>query len=606
MIKTLKLTSADFVNLNLMTPIASNATKVLIVEDELIVAENLAKHLTQQGYLVLDIVDSGSEAIAVSQQQSPDVVLMDITLQGEIDGIAAAREISGRHHQPVIYMTAHADDATLERAKSTGPYGYLVKPFNPSNLKATIEIALEKYRLDTHQQTFQIQQLTTAQQRIQELQYRDPLTQLLSSTGLQEQFQKQIAMLAAAEATVPIAMMPLLYLRLDAFERLRSYGLGIAQQAIVQVARRVEQVLSGDGIAARIDTCEFAILLMPVTSKVQVAQVAQQLLLAIAEPLICDRQEIFISATIGGSLYPHHSANFNGLLTYAQSPINRLQARGGNSYQLYSEVLDALPSKRQLSLESSLYYALERQELYLVYQPQLDFKTGNVIGVEALLRWQHPTLGNISPNEFIPIAESTGLIQSIGEWVITAACKQLHEWHARGWKWLRVAVNLSGLQLQNPSLRPCISRCLLENQLPPSALELELTESILVEDTAVTKRAIRSLKTLGVNIAIDDFGTGYSSLQYIQQIPVDTLKLDRTFIQNVHHPAAKNAEIVKAVIQMAHALQMTVIAEGISTEGERDFLRENAADIAQGYLSSPPLSAQEFSTWLEARQQRSR
>jgi diguanylate cyclase (GGDEF)-like protein len=601
MIKTLKLASTTPMHSIPMTEVAPNAIKILIVEDELIVAENLAKHLTKQGYAIVNIVDSGADAIAESQRHNPDIVLMDITLQGDIDGIQAA-EIIGRQCQaPIVYMTAHADDATLERAKHTGPYGYLVKPFNPSNLKATIEVALEKHRLEVTTQTAQSRQLAAVQQQIQDLRQRDPLTKLLSGTGLKQHFQTLTTQYAAAVETFPTLMIPFLCLRIDACERFRGYGLSFSQHIISQVAERIQRLLGTADTSARIDTYEFAILLNPVTSKLQISQIAQQLLSEIAQPLVYNGHEFFLSATIGGSLYPHHGLRFSELLAYAQSSVNRLQAKGNNQYQLYSAVLDQCPSLQHLSIESALYHALERQELSLVYQAQTDFRTGAVVSTEALLRWQHPTLGQIPPNEFIPLAESTGLIHSIGKWVIATACQQLRHWHQHGLENLRMAINISSLQLRDPTLHHYVSRCLVDNQLAPHALELELTESLLVEDTAETNRCIHLLKAVGVDIAIDDFGTGYSSLKYLQQIPVDNIKLDRTFVQNIHHASTKNADIVGAIINIARALGAQVTAEGVASESEYQFLKAADVDIAQGYFITPPLTAPHFMQWLQGR-----
>ena len=252
----------------------------------------------------------------------------------------------------------------------------------------------------------------------------------------------------------------------------------------------------------------------------------------------------------------------------------------------------------QLSLESDLHSALARRELSLVYQPKVSLKTGAVTGVEALLRWQNSHRGAISPAEFIPIAETTGLIHPIGNWVISTACQQLRRWHDQGWELLRVAINLSSVQFKNPQLCQHIASCMLQNLLPPDSLELELTESIVVEDIFGVIRSMKCLKTLGINIAIDDFGTGYSSLKYIHQLPIDILKLDQAFVQNIHLSGSKKAAISKAVIAMAHELNVKVIAEGVSAEGELEFLEKNQVNEVQGYLISPPLSAQDVTAWL--------
>jgi EAL domain-containing protein (putative c-di-GMP-specific phosphodiesterase class I)/FixJ family two-component response regulator len=248
-------------------------------------------------------------------------------------------------------------------------------------------------------------------------------------------------------------------------------------------------------------------------------------------------------------------------------------------------------------LKTNLWGALEREEFQVYYQPQVNLKTGQITGAEALLRWQHPEKGQISPAEFIPIAEETGFIVPLGEWVLKTACRQLKAWHDAGLSGLRVAVNLSPRQFSQQNLSSRVAGILAEIGLPPSCLELELTESMMVDDAKSTCATLKSLKDLGVFISIDDFGTGYSSLSYLTQYPFDTLKIDRCFVSNIAE-GCRNAAIVKAIINMAHSLSLEVIAEGVETEAEKDFISGYECDTMQGYWFSPPVPAADFEKLL--------
>lgn len=248
-------------------------------------------------------------------------------------------------------------------------------------------------------------------------------------------------------------------------------------------------------------------------------------------------------------------------------------------------------------LKTNLWGALEREEFQVYYQPQVNLKTGQITGAEALLRWQHPEKGQISPAEFIPVAEETGFIVPLGEWVLQTACRQVKAWHNAGLSGLRVAVNLSPRQFYQPNLSNRVAQILAQIGLPPSCLELELTESMMVEDAESALSALKNLKNLGVFISIDDFGTGYSSLSYLTQYPFDTLKIDRCFVSNIKE-GCRNAAIVKAIIEMAHSLSLEVIAEGVETEAEKDFISRCECDTMQGYWFSPPLPAADFEKLL--------
>ena len=576
--------------------------KVLIVEDELVVAENIARNLSKQGYTAIDIVDTGEDAISLARSTCPDIVLMDIMLQGEIDGIDAAATIRRELNLPVIYMTAYADDKTLERAKQTEPYGYLVKPFKPYDLRTTIEIALQKHRSDNAMQARYLAQLEQAETKLNQLTHRDLLTQLPTWNVLETAFEQQVAAIRSAAVFMEPnhqRLIPVFCLGLDRFHRISNHwGYKVSDYLLQAITDRISACVTDRGMVARTDMSEFALITEPVDYKGQAESLAQDLLKAIAEPFLINEQEIFITASIGIALYPRDAEPADALLRRSRRIMHHTQQQGGNSYRFFNRLLRS-DSIDRLALESDLHHALERQELKLHYQPKVNLRTGKVTGAEALLRWQHPRQGMISPAVFIPIAEESGLIESIGEWVFLKACEQIRDWQAAGIPSIKVAVNLSSCQFRQPQFHQQLRRILTETDINPMWLELELTESTLIQDVDVAMHRLQMLKTLGLQIAIDDFGTGYSSLSNLYRFPFDILKLDRSFVQDIH-ANPKNAAIATAIITMAHQLNLKVVAEGVETVNELAFLFEKQCDEIQGFLFSRALPADELAALLKS------
>jgi diguanylate cyclase len=576
-------------------------SKVLIVEDELVVAENIARNLSKQGYTAVDIVDTGEDAILQASQLCPDIILMDIMLQGEIDGIDAAAVIRQTLNLPVIYMTAYADDTTLNRAKQTEPYGYLVKPFKPYDLRTTIEIALQKHRTDRAMQAQYLAQLEQAETKLNQLTHRDLLTQLPTWNVLQAAFEQRVETLrstAFAEPNEP-ALIPVFCLGLDRFHRISNHwGYQVSDDLLQAITHRITAYIGDRGLVARTDISEFALIAETIGYKGQAESMAQDLLEVIAKPFLVNDQEIFITASIGIALYPRDADGADALLRRSRRIMHHTQQRGGNRYRCFSRLLRSDTIDR-LALESDLHHALERQELMLHYQPKVNLRTGKVTGAEALLRWQHPKQGMVSPAVFIPIAEESGLIEPIGEWVLQTACQQLCDWQAAGLPPIKLAINLSSCQFSQPQFHQRIRQILSQTQVNPSWLELELTESVLIQDVDVAMHRLQMLKTLGLQIAIDDFGTGYSSLSNLYRFPFDILKLDRSFVQDIH-ANPKNAAIATAIITMAHQLNLKVVAEGVETVNELAFLYEKQCDEIQGFLFSKALPPQELADLIKS------
>ncbi len=348
---------------------------------------------------------------------------------------------------------------------------------------------------------------------------------------------------------------------------------------------------------ARIGGDEFTLLLPRIAHPTDAGRVAQRILESIPEPIDVDGQRVTLRASVGISIYPLDDVDAETLLRHADRAMKHAKGHGGNSFQYYTESLNET-SLRRLQLESRLRDAVRNERLHLNYQPKVDLETGEVRGMEALLRWIDPELGFVSPDEFIPLAEEIGLISEIGRWVIAEACSQNKAWQDAGLRSVPVAVNVSSRQFRDSDLYHDVTEALATTGLDPRHLEIEVTESAMVDDERSTTDLLSRFRELGIRVALDDFGTGFSSLSYLRRLPLDTLKVDRAFVMDL--PGDNDAEgIVGAIITMAHVLGLRVIAEGVETEEQRTFLRDISCDEMQGYLFSKPVSSEDFAAFLE-------
>jgi len=392
-----------------------------------------------------------------------------------------------------------------------------------------------------------------------------------------------------------------LFIDLDRFKNVNdTLGHGAGDAVLKACADRVARCLRDTDIVARISGDEFAVLVEPCAQPAAAIAVARKILGAIERPLIIQGHEIVLTGSIGISIYHEDGRDPETLLKHADIAMFRAKEHGRNNYQFYSAQMNP-HSLERLALESALRRALDRGEFALHYQPKFDLKTGGITGVEALLRWRHAELGNVSPAQFIPIAEETGLIEPIGAWVLKEACEQAARWQAQGLRGIRVAVNLSARQFRNQKLGRDIRKCLVESGLDPSLLELELTESMVMQDPEQAASMLNELKSLGLSLSIDDFGTGYSSLAYLKRFPIDSVKVDRSFVKAIPQDA-EDVAIVEAVIALAHSLRLRVVAEGVETQEQHGHLQGLGCDEMQGYYKSKPLPVEEITRFLIAAQ----
>jgi diguanylate cyclase (GGDEF)-like protein len=413
-----------------------------------------------------------------------------------------------------------------------------------------------------------------AEEKLRIVATHDPLTALPNRTLLHERLSH-----ALAKAQRHDRQLAALFIGLDRFKSVNDTLGHEAGDALLQdAARRLYDCLRETDTMARQGGDEFVVLMDELSDRDPISRVSQRILDAVARPFSLDGRELHISASIGISVYPDDGRT---LLRNADVAMHRAKEKGGNGYQYYSAQLDN-HSVERLSLESGLRRALERDELTLHYQPKVNIASGLVSGMEALLRWQHPELGSVPPARFIPIAEETGLIVPIGAWVLKTACAQNRAWQRSGVRRFAVAVNLSPRQFAADNLLEDIRSALAESGLAPQDLELEITESMVMDDPDKAIDVLRQVKALGVSVAIDDFGIGYSSLAYLKRFPIDTVKVDRSFVEDI--PADENSmAIAQAVIAMAHNLRLKVVAEGVESEGQLSFLRGEGCDDIQGY-----------------------
>jgi len=675
------------------------ATRILVVEDQNIIALDLQSRLTGLGYEVPVILAHGEEAVLHCQADLPDLILMDIRLKGQVDGIQAAERIRTFADLPIIYLTAHSDDQTLARAQQTEPHGYLLKPFEDRELRLTIEIALYKHSMerqlrdnerwlgavlrgigegviasDVHgivrlvnpvavdligrpaadivgrpiADVFTVVDAQTrarlpnpllqaigeqksvtlperalllsgdgreipiddsaalihdsrsriagavlvfrditerlrTEQQLRHLAYHDELTGLPNRALFQILTQR-----AVTEAQRSGGRVGVIFLDLDRFKMVNdSLGHSVGDRLLGAVAARLSAVLPPGAMLARFGGDEFTLLLEALPGPEEASGVSERILAALAAPFELIDQEFYVGASIGISLFPEDGSDAATLIRNADAALYRVKDRGRNGYAFYQAEMNAGALSR-LALEAQLRHALERGEFALHFQPRVDLMTGHIRGVEALIRWNQPEVGLIAPLQFLGLAEETGLILPIGAWVLETACRQARTWRENGLPDLRVAVNLSNRQFRHPDLIDTIASILAETGLPAPALELEMTETIVMHDRLDAIAKIKALKQMGVRLAIDDFGTGYSSLAYLKRLPITTLKIDKTFITDLNRDPDDTA-ITTTVITMAHSLGLTVVAEGVETETQLRFLDHFRCDEVQGYWLSRPV-----------------
>lgn len=448
-----------------------------------------------------------------------------------------------------------------------------------------------------------VKQVTEARNRLRQMAYYDSLTALPN----RRLFTEQLALLLKL-AKRNDQQLALLFLDLDNFKRINdSLGHSAGDRLLREVSSRLSSCVRESDVVghyveegakigvSRLGGDEFTVVLNQLDRPESAGVVAQRVLDALIRPMEIDGHELVVTPSVGIAVAPRDASDVEGLLRCADTAMYHAKNSGKNSFLFYDESMGAAGVDR-LQLEADLRRAIEREELVLHYQPQVDTRTGNVVGAEALLRWEHPERGMIPPFRFVPLAEEMGLIGELGDWVLRTACHQIMDFRERGLDLPKVAVNVSALQF-TPVFIQRVREVLAETGLDPSALELELTEGVVMDDSSITVQALGELKELGVSLSIDDFGTGYSSLSYLSRFPLDELKIDRSFVVAAHE-SEQDASLVVAIIAMARSLGLNLVAEGVETDQQYAFLTGHGAHVIQGYLFSKPVPAGELEGML--------
>ena len=560
-------------------PSSEDSPLVLVVEDDKFTRSMLTRILKRDNYRVEEATN-GKQAISSFVRLHPDIILMDaiMPVMDGFDACTQIKELPNGKSTPILIITALDDEKSIERAFKSGASDYIRKPIHWAVLRQRVRRIINESQAERH---------------INKLAYRDTLTDLPNRRLFIEELKQRTTI--ARDNLQPLA---LLFIDIDRFKIINdTLGHDIGDRLLNAVANRLRDIVRTDDMVARLGGDEFTVVLEGVGSTQDAANVAEKILHSLAEPIFLGDREVFITVSIGISLYPLHGDDIGSLIKHADTAMYRAKDNGRNNYHFYTADMSKKAQER-LALEGKLRKALSLDEFTLHYQPQMALNSGRIIGVEALLRWNHPELGLVSPAEFIPLLEETGLIVSVGEWVLRSACMQNKIWQDSGFDPLRISVNLSSRQLNDSSLIETVSNILLETGLDPKFLELEITESAIMQNTKMASEILQALHEQGISLAVDDFGTGYSSLGYLKRFPIDTLKIDRSFIRDCTTDK-DDAALVKAIIAMADSLNLEVIAEGVEESEQLIFLRDQNCMAIQGFYFSRPLPSEKLTKMLE-------
>ena len=550
--------------------------RIVVVEDDRGMRWALRNVLLEAGYRI-DEVENGAQAVELCGQEMPDMLLMD-GLMPVMDGFAACgliRELPGGAEVPILIVTALDDEKSVERAFSVGATDFIPKPVHFAVLRQRVARLLDARRTEKH---------------VRQLAYRDTLTGLPNRALFKERLEALLSKPTAKQVHA------ILFLDLDRFKIANdTLGHEVGDLLLKAVAERIQGCVREGDLVARLGGDEFTILLENIRSSVVAANAAEKIRSVISKPFSFMGRQVYVSGSMGISIYPDDGKDSGTLVKHADMAMFRAKEQR-DTYKFFEIGMESSVSKR-LELEIDLRRALEREELVLHYQPQVSLHTGKIVGMEALIRWQHPERGPILPRDFISVAEETGLIIPIGEWVLRTACAQHKAWQDSGLPKINVAVNVSPRQLADSDLVETVRAVLEETGLDPQCLELEITEGAVMTEPQKMGEKLQALKAVGASISIDDFGTGYSSLSYLKNFPFDTLKIDQSFIRNLPGDP-DDAAITLTVITLAHSLKLHAIAEGVETEEQLRYLIRNGCDEIQGYYFSRPVPAKDAESLL--------
>ena len=560
--------------------------EILVIDDESSIGDLLCDLFGDQ--YGCTTAQSAEEAVSFLSREKFNLVLCDINMGG-MSGIELIPKILRSAPDTVVVMISA--EQTIESAITAirvGAFDYIEKPFDLAQVEIAVQRAIEHQSLLAEKRRHETHLEDLIEQRTAELDFLalyDVVTQLPNRNLFEDRLAQAIGTAQHHRQTLAVV-----WSMLDKFKKIQdTLGRGVGNRLLQAAADRLRKCVPENTTIAKIDSDEFAILLTQIDGAETAVETISKINENLKTPFVVDEHEIFMTASVGISVFPDDGTDAPTLSKNASIALHRAKEFGDNNYQFYTSEMNAEAVKR-MALENNLRRALEREEFEVYYQPKINVKTGLMQGMEALVRWQHPELGLIPPAEFIPLAEDTGLIEPLGEWVLRTACAQSRAWQTSGFDSPLIAVNLSPRQFQQPDLLKTITEIIKTTRVNSDCLVLEVTESSFMKNSGAAIETLGELKKMGIKIAIDDFGTGYSSLGYLKRLPIDILKIDKSFVCDVTTDA-DDAALVMAIITLAHNLSLEVIAEGVETEEQLRFLRLLKCDGWQGYLYSKPVTA---------------
>jgi predicted signal transduction protein with EAL and GGDEF domain len=579
--------------------------KILVCDDDQNVRLLTRQCLESDDMEVVEAAD-GLEAIEVFVKERPDLVFLDVEMPGMtgLEVCQRIRKMPQGESIPIMIVTGSDDRRSIDQGFEAGATQYKTKPVNWSLLGRDVQYMLRASNA--------FNALKRQEDRLRYLAYYDPLTSLPNRRSFNEQLNRILKRSQRHDTNAA-----LLFIDLDHFKRINdSIGHARGDRLLVEIAKRLTMELREDDAInyftensaenqeldadtgteiARLGGDEFTVVLSDVAKPGDIEIVAKRILNSLSKPISLQSHNPVVTPSIGIAMFPQDGTDPDTLVRNADTAMYVAKAEGRACYRFYDEEMNAR-AVEQLKMEEELRHAMRNDELELRYQPQVDTRTGSVVSMEALVRWKHPERGMVSPVEFIPVAESTGQIIELGEWVMGAVAKHCLEWDALGLNHFRVGVNISPLQFNQKNLPEWIADFLRQSGLPAERLELELTESAIMNDAETNIAKLAELKSLGLEVAVDDFGTGYSSLSYLKRFPIDTLKIDQSFVADLDSP--DGAAIVDAILALSKTLNLRSIAEGIEDEHQLAYLVDKGCDLLQGYYFARPIYPEEVPDML--------
>jgi diguanylate cyclase (GGDEF)-like protein len=579
--------------MNIMTRKNSEKPTILVIDDDEQIRSLLKDVLGANADCTT--VGSAEDALALLKSMNFNLVISDINMGG-ISGLDLVPLVLEQSPDTVVVMISGQStiDFAIE-AMRAGAFDYITKPLDLRLVQTAVSRALSHHHLLTQKRRYENHLEDLVKERtaeIEHLAYHDGLTNLPNRVLFEDRCTQALAIAERSQNLVAVMMVSI-----DRFKKVtESLGHAAGDAVLTQAAARLQRCVTGGDTVARFEGEEFALLLTNVAETGDLTEVARAINEVFKAPFHLGGQEVYVTTSVGISLFPFNGEDSSTILRNTVAALYRAKKQGGNNYQFYAADMNAMALKR-LALETSMRRAIEHDEFITYYQPVVNLASGAVVGLEALVRWQHPELGLLPPGKFIGLAEDTGLILDIGDFVMRAACAQTRAWQDKRQDKrldrLRIAVNLSARHFQQKDFLDRLLEILGETRLDPTCLELELTETSIMENTESAMNVLTQLRKLGVRMAIDDFGTGYSSLSYLKHLPIDTVKLDRSFVKGATTDP-DDAALVMAIVTLAHNLKLRVIAEGVETEEQAVFLRLLRCDEAQGFLFGKPMPPEVF------------